>query len=152
MHGQVTNIVTYSLTGSLQAAERHNSKSECPESAGVIEQDLCPAAYLVARSRASHTSRNRGRLDIIADVINACKERCTKSYIMLKANVNSVTATQLIEKLVSCGLITATEEDGSMLFFPTARGVEFLLNYERLLVFLDQSGMGAEHGGIHALV
>jgi predicted transcriptional regulator len=105
----------------------------------VIEQSLARSTYQGTRLRVNSTSKNRGRLDIIADVINACRGGCTKSYVMLKANLNSTTASNLIKKLLSCGLITLTEEEGSMIFFPTTRGIEFLRSYEKLLSFLESN-------------
>jgi|BEDMetMinimDraft_2_1075160.scaffolds.fasta_scaffold02864_3 predicted transcriptional regulator len=112
-----------------------------------MEQSLTRGAYQGTRLRVNSTSKNRGRLDIIADVINACRGGCTKSYVMLRANLNSATASDLIKKLLSCGLITLTEEEGSMIFFPTIRGIEFLRSYEQLLSFLETNVLRERSSG-----
>lgn len=82
--------------------------------------------------------RNRGRLDIITDIIRACREGCTKSGIMLRANLNTLTASEMLETLTQCKLIVPLKEEKNIVFFPTSRGIEFLKAYETLLSFLGE--------------
>ena len=103
----------------------------------MIEEELVPSVYQGTVLRAGSTPKNRGRLDIIADIISACMGGRTKSYVMLRAKTNSVTITNIMKKLLLCGLISATEEEGNIMFFPTTRGIDFLRNYEKLLGFLN---------------
>lgn len=80
--------------------------------------------------------KNRGKLDIIADMIRSCEGGCTKSTIMLRANLNSVTATNMLKKLVKSGLIDVVEEMGNIIFFPTTKGIKFLKDYENLVTYI----------------
>ena len=44
----------------------------------------------------------------MADVLNCCRSHSSKSHIMLFANVNSIVATRMIEKLTETGLLDSS--------------------------------------------
>lgn len=85
------------------------------------------------RSASSQSAKNRGRLDVAAEIVMSCNGGASKSKIMLMANVNSIMATQLIEKLVASGLIRFSKEDErTVLYRPTQEGTRFVQKYADL--------------------
>jgi predicted transcriptional regulator len=78
--------------------------------------------------KPSH-AKNRGRIDVMADVLNCCRSPSSKSHIMLFANVNSVVATRMIEKLTETGLLDSVHEDGSVVYLATPKGTGFVAKY-----------------------
>lgn len=77
-------------------------------------------------------AKNRGRIDVMADVLNCCRSPANKSHIMLFANVNSIVATRMIEKLTETGLLDSVHEDGSVVFLATPKGSGFVSRYLEL--------------------
>jgi predicted transcriptional regulator len=81
--------------------------------------------------RHSH-AKNRGRLDVMADVLDCCRSSSSKSHIMLFANVNSIVATRMIEALTDTGLLDSVHEEGSVFYLATQRGTGFVAKYVEL--------------------
>ena len=82
-------------------------------------------------TKPSH-AKNRGRIDVIADVLNCCRSAASKSHIMLFANVNSIVATRMIEKLTETGLLDSVHEEGSVVYLATPKGTGFVAKYIEL--------------------
>lgn len=84
------------------------------------------------------SAKNRGRLDTVAEIVNSCTGGANKSRIMLTANVNSIVATELINKLVTSGLlIPRKEEEGnSVAYHSTREGLDFVRKYSDLISML----------------
>jgi predicted transcriptional regulator len=55
---------------------------------------------------------------------------------MLVANVNSVVATELLNKLVTSGLITCAREENMMMYKTTREGFGFITRYADLVSML----------------
>lgn len=96
-------------------------------------------------------AKNRGRLDIVADVLGACFRAATKSVITLRANLNGVTATYLILRLIDSGLIdTVVGDEGRVEYVTTRQGTAFLERYMALIGMLSPglapAGKIAERG------
>ena len=87
-------------------------------------------------TRAHASTKNRGRLDTVAEIVSACNGGANKSRVMLVANVNSVAATELLNKLVNSGLISCTKEDNSVVYRATAEGFGFVNKYTDLVSML----------------
>jgi len=78
-------------------------------------------------------AKNRGRIDIVADIVMSCQAGANKSRIMMSANVNSLVATHLIDRLISCGLIVArVNGDRAPYYHSTPEGIAFLRRYTEL--------------------
>ena len=79
-------------------------------------------------SKQSH-AKNRGRIDVMADVLNCCRSPSSKSHIMLFANVNSIVATRMIENLTQTGLLDSVHEENSVVYLATPKGSGFVAKY-----------------------
>jgi predicted transcriptional regulator len=82
-----------------------------------------------ARARKTSHAKNRGRIDVMADVLNCCRSPSSKSHIMLFANVNSIVATRMIEALTETALLDSVHEDGSVVYLATPKGTGFVATY-----------------------
>ena len=78
-------------------------------------------------------AKNRGRIDVMADVLDACRSPSSKSHIMLFANVNSIVATRMVEKLTETGLIDSVHDEDSVVYLATPKGAGFVAKYIELL-------------------
>jgi len=89
------------------------------------------------------TPKNRGRIDMIVDVLQACNPGMVKSHVMLRANLNSIVATYLLSHLMSRKLIRTNVEDGSTFYYTTVLGLDFLRKYGELSSILaDEPNQG----------
>jgi len=68
----------------------------------------------------------------MADVLNCCRSPSSKSHIMLFANVNSIVATRMIEKLTETALLDSVHEDGNVFYLATPKGTGFVAKYIEL--------------------
>jgi predicted transcriptional regulator len=84
-----------------------------------------------AAPKSSH-AKNRGRLDVMADILNCCRSPSSKSHIMLFANVNSIVATKMIEKLTETALLDSVHEEDSVVYLATPKGTGFVVKYIEL--------------------
>ena len=84
-----------------------------------------------AQRKSSH-AKNRGRLDVMADVLNCCRSASSKSHVMLFANVNSIVATRMVEALTETGLLDSVHEEGSVVYLATPKGAGFVAKYLEL--------------------
>ncbi|MDG6990371.1 MAG: hypothetical protein JRM99_02995 [Nitrososphaerota archaeon] len=85
------------------------------------------------RTRLAAPAKNRGRLDVVADMLTACSSPATKNMILIRANVNSVTATYLLAQLMDTRLVdTVVDEEQRVTYIATKQGVAFLENYRSL--------------------
>ena len=81
--------------------------------------------------KPSH-AKNRGRIDVMADVLNCCRSQSSKSHIMLFANVNSIVATRMIEGLTETGLLDSVHDEDSVVYLATPKGAGFVSKYLEL--------------------
>ncbi len=95
------------------------------------ETELPAGVARPVAAKPSH-AKNRGRIDVMADLLNCCRSPANKSHIMLFANVNSIVATRMIEKLTETGLLDSVHEDGSVVYLSTAKGAGFVSKYVEL--------------------
>jgi predicted transcriptional regulator len=103
------------------------------ESKGVQTEE---ASETRSTSKARSQAKNRGRLDTVAEIVNACNGGANKSRVMLVANVNSVVATELLNRLVNSGLISCTKEDNGVIYRATEAGFGFVNKYSDLVSML----------------
>jgi predicted transcriptional regulator len=97
-------------------------------------QGLASAEVTAQRQRGAKSShaKNRGRLDVMADVLNCCRSPSSKSHIMLFANVNSIVATRMIENLAETGLLDSVHEEANVVYLATPKGAGFVAKYIEL--------------------
>jgi len=104
-------------------------------------QALTTANYgLMAPETASPKqppAKNRGRLDVMADVLTCCRSSSSKSHIMLYANVNSIVATRMIHKLSETGLLDSVHDQESVVYLATSKGTGFVTKYIELLQLIS---------------
>ncbi len=82
-------------------------------------------------------ARNRGRLDVVADIVHCCERASSKSRIMMVANVNSLAATKIITQLIETGLLDSVHERNTVHYMATPRGTEFVRKYRDLVSLLS---------------
>ena len=77
---------------------------------------------------------------MVCEVLAACnKGGANKSRIMLRANINSLVATNLLTALAECGLIErGRDESGTTRYLCTRRGNDFVNKYLELTSMLCQ--------------
>lgn len=80
----------------------------------------------------SSQAKNRGRLDVIADILSCCQPASSKSHIMISANINSIVATRVISKLTKTGLLDSVRKDDMVTYMATPKGTEFITKYLEL--------------------
>lgn len=92
------------------------------------------------RSKLAAPAKNRGRLDVVADVLDACSSASSKNAVLIRANVNSVTATYLLAQLMGTRLIdTVIDGEGKVAYITTKQGSAFLEAYKNLVGMLTAS-------------
>jgi predicted transcriptional regulator len=77
-------------------------------------------------------AKNRGRMDVMADVLDCCRSPSSKSHIMLHANLNSIVATRMVQSLTETGLLDSVHDDGSVVYLATPKGTGFVAKYVEL--------------------
>lgn len=89
------------------------------------------------RGRTVPTAKNRGRLDVVADVLSACSKPAGKNAVLIRANINSVTATYILAKLMDSRLMdTVVDEEGRVAYIATKQGAAFVSAYRNLSMML----------------
>jgi predicted transcriptional regulator len=92
------------------------------------------------RGRTIPQAKNRGRLDVVADVLNACSMPASKNSILIKANINSVTATYVLAQLIDTRLLdTVVDEEDRVSYIATKQGVAFVTAYKALTTMLSSA-------------
>ena len=91
------------------------------------------------RSRGA-AAKNRGRLDVVADVLSACSRPVSKNMVLIKANVNSVTATYMLNRLMDTRLVDpVVDEESRVSYLATKQGMAFLNAYRNLIEMLSSA-------------
>jgi len=76
---------------------------------------------------------------------------------MLIANINSVVATELLEKLVYSGMLVLKRLENSITYYPTQEGIQFVRRYSDLVSMLlpgmlPVTRLSGPSRGIHAWI
>jgi len=82
---------------------------------------------------------NRGRLDIIHDILHLCRKPARKTSILYKCNLSYELLLKYLGYLISCELIYTYEENPRELYHVTGRGREFLEGYESLINLVNRT-------------
>ena len=105
-----------------------------------LQTDRREEHHAPLRSKLAAPAKNRGRLDVVADVLDACSSASSKNAVLIRANVNSVTATYLLAQLMGTRLIdTVIDGEGKVAYITTKQGSAFLEAYKNLVGMLTAS-------------
>ena len=80
----------------------------------------------------SERKNNRGKIQIMADILYLCTSGIKKTHIMYKANLSYEQIHYYLNNLLSTGLILQDISDGSILYRITEKGREYLRYYYQL--------------------
>jgi predicted transcriptional regulator len=101
------------------------------------QRALAPMVAAAPRQpRKPSPAKNRGRIDVMADILNCCRSPSSKSHIMLFANVNSIVATRMIENLTETALLDSVHEEG-VVYLATPKGAGFVTKYIELQLLIS---------------
>lgn len=86
----------------------------------------------------SERKNNRGRIQIIGDVLALATSGIKKTHIMYKANLSYEQVHLYLEELIGKALIAQNVSSDGVVYRITEKGREFLLYYTRLTEFLEE--------------
>jgi len=92
----------------------------------------------------SERKNNRGRIQIIGDVLALATSGIKKTHIMYRANLSYEQVHLYLEELIGKALIAQEASSDGVVYRITERGREFLLYYTRLIEFLEDQRQGME--------
>lgn len=87
----------------------------------------------------SDRKNNRGRIEIMADVLSLSTSGIKKTHIMYKANLSYEQILYYLNQLLSKGLIAQDLSDGALVYRTTEKGREFLACYSRMSELITES-------------
>ena len=82
--------------------------------------------------RETRTENNRGKLEIMADVVYLSTSSIKKTHIMYKANLSYDQINRYLRELLKLGFIEAAIDDGTVIYRATEKGRLFL-NYYNMM-------------------
>src|ERR671914_723408 len=101
--------------------------------------NLSCTVYRVYRMMtASERKNNRGKIQIMGDVLALATSGVKKTHIMYRANLSYEQVYLYLRELTSKRLIVQDATSDGVLYRTTEKGREFLLYYTRLVEFLEE--------------
>jgi predicted transcriptional regulator len=82
--------------------------------------------------RETTTENNRGKLEIMADVVNLSTSGIKKTHIMYKANLSYDQINRYLRELLKLGLIEIAINEGTVIYRATEKGRLFLHYYNMM--------------------
>jgi predicted transcriptional regulator len=86
----------------------------------------------------SERKNNRGRIQIMGDVLALATSGIKKTHIMYRANLSYEQVHLYLEELIGKALIAQDVCSDGVVYRITEKGREFLLHYTRLIEFLEE--------------
>lgn len=86
----------------------------------------------------SQRKNNRGKIQIMGDVLSLATSGIKKTHIMYKANLSYEQVLLYLSELISKGLLAHDTSQEGMVYRTTDKGREFLRYYNRLTEFLEE--------------
>jgi predicted transcriptional regulator len=83
-------------------------------------------------------------MDVMADVLDCCRSPSSKSHIMLRANLNSIVATRMVENLTETGLLDSVHDEVGVVYLATPKGAGFIAKYVELQHLISPGLVPAE--------
>jgi predicted transcriptional regulator len=111
---------------------------------------MVPLNYLVIiyNNELSKTvcknENNRGKIQIMADIVDLCKAGIRKTHIMYKGNLSYEQINRYLYELLEKELITQNLDDGVLTYRATEKGRSFLQYYNMMLSILDENSVRVE--------
>jgi predicted transcriptional regulator len=87
---------------------------------------------------------NRGKIQIMADIVGLCKAGIRKTHIMYKGNLSYEQINRYLYELLEKELITQNLDDGILTYRATEKGRSFLQYYNMMLSILDEGVISGE--------
>lgn len=87
---------------------------------------------------------NRGKIQIMADIVDLCKAGIRKTHIMYKANLSYEQINRYLYELLEKELIIQNLDDGVLTYRATEKGRSFLQYYNLMQSILDENVIGME--------
>ena len=87
---------------------------------------------------ASERKNNRGKIQIMGDVLTLATSGIKKTHIMYRANLSYEQVYLYLRELISKRLIVQDASSDGVLYRTTEKGREFLLYYTHLVEFLEE--------------
>jgi predicted transcriptional regulator len=87
----------------------------------------------------SERKNNRGKIEIMADVLSLSTAGIKKTHIMYRANLSYEQILHYLNQLLGKGLIAQDVSDGSLVYRTTEKGREFLACYSRISELITES-------------
>ncbi len=91
----------------------------------------------------SERKNNRGKIEIMADVLALSTSGIKKTHIMYGANLSYEQILYYLNQLLGKGLIAQDVSDGALLYRTTEKGREFLACYSRMSDLIIESYQSA---------
>jgi predicted transcriptional regulator len=86
----------------------------------------------------SERKNNRGKIEIMADVLALSTAGIKKTHIMYRANLSYEQILHYLNQLLTKGLIAQDVSDGSLVYRTTEKGREFLICYSRITELITE--------------
>ncbi|MEW5841324.1 winged helix-turn-helix domain-containing protein [Nitrososphaera sp.] len=90
----------------------------------------------------SERKNNRGRIQIMGDVLGLATSGIKKTHIMYRANLSYEQVHMYLAELIEKGLLAQSAGDEGVVYRTTERGREYLHYYGRLVGLLEEGGDG----------
>ena len=84
------------------------------------------------------SENNRGKIQIMADIVDLCKAGIRKTHIMYKGNLSYEQINRYLYELLEKELIIQNLDDGVLTYRTTEKGRSFLQYYNMMLSILDE--------------
>jgi predicted transcriptional regulator len=92
----------------------------------------------------SERKNNRGKIQIMGDVLALATSGIRKTHIMYKANLSYEQVYLYLEELIGKRLIAQDVSHDAVVYRTTEKGREFMHYYTRLIEFLEEQKQGLE--------
>ena len=80
----------------------------------------------------SERKNNRGKIEIMADVLSLSTAGIKKTHIMYRANLSYEQIIHYLTQLLGKGLLAQDRSDGALVYRTTEKGREFLNCYSKM--------------------
>ena len=80
--------------------------------------------------------KRRDRLYIMAELLRIAKNGSLKTHLMYGANLSFAQLNDYLSFLISTGLLKTVQESGKLVYETTSKGLEFLINYDKIISLL----------------
>jgi predicted transcriptional regulator len=101
---------------------------------------IYPALYIecIEMMTASERKNNRGKIQIMGDVLALATSGIKKTHIMYRANLSYEQVYLYLGDLIGKRLIVQDASSDGVVYRTTEKGREFLAHYTRLVEFLEE--------------